>query len=260
MQLHPDGGMMRTIRFLCTLFIGLAAALTGAEAADPADISANAELAGDYDFVSDVPGEGRAEGRTEVMLNGQAYDLFRTAPNGDYAVGFGMVVDGILGSVILPFPRDYAAKIGLVMYRIDGGFLRGYRLSEDGQQRVVGLEDLAGPPGLNGSYKYLLSAGADAMHSGFVQIDPAGEVYRMRWLEPQSGRLRLGVGVRLGDVLVAAYSETVQVGVVAYCIGPDWLAGIGAWPSRRTLSSQTMIRPGMSLPVSLDSLPHACPQ
>src|SRR5262249_47351595 len=80
-----------------------------------------------------------------------------------------------------------------------------------------------------------------------------------RWLEPRTGRLRLGMAVRVGDVLVASYSESVQVGVVAYCIGPDWMAGVGAWPARKTLSSQTMVRRGKSLPASLASLPGVCP-
>jgi hypothetical protein len=250
--------MIRSIQFLFALFCFFAAGLPGAEAADPADISARPELAGDYDLVVEVPGAGRVDGRGEVMLNGQVYDLFRTAPNGVYATGFGMEVDGILGAVIVPFPRDYTAKIGLVMYRIDGGFLKGYRLSERGQQRVVGLEELAGPAGLNGRYEFTLSTGEGAPHySGFVEIWPVGQVYRLQWFAPGPGAW--GVGVKVGNLLIAAYGEKDPAGVVAYCIGPDWMVGIGGWPSRETLSNQAMVRSGKALPPPLTSLPGACP-
>ncbi|HEV8392528.1 MAG TPA: hypothetical protein VGQ35_21925, partial [Dongiaceae bacterium] len=169
-------------------------------------------------------------------------------------------IDRVLGAALVPYPRQGYPALGLVIYQIDGGSLKGFRLPEIvlDQERNVGREELAGPPGLEGRYQITLSENpfGAPYYAGYVEIEPHGDAYRVRWYTPRLAYV--GTGVRLGSTFVVAYSFNQAPGVVAYCIGPDWLVGVGANFDRETLSYQTMHRAGSPLPPWSTARPPTC--
>jgi hypothetical protein len=229
--------------------------------ADQVALTMHPELGAEYEFAAAVDNQA-ASGMALVTANDQFYDLFRRGTDGFLATGFGLQVDGVLGAVLVPYPRRTYPGLGLVIYKIDGGSLKGFRLPEVvlKQERRVGREELEGPPTLNGRYRITLSENpfGQPYYDGTVEIAPHGEIYQVRWFTPDLAYF--GTGVKLGDVFVAAYSQRGAPSVVAYCIGPDWLIGIGGLSDRKTLSDQTLHRVGSPLPPWSGVRPSHCPQ
>jgi hypothetical protein len=238
-------------------FIG---AVGASALADQATLEMQPELGDDYEFAAAVDNES-VSGSSHITASGQSYELSRRATDGFLATGFGLQIEGVLGAAVVPSPRQFYPGLGLVIYKIDGGSLKGFRLPEVAldQERRIGREELAGPPELNGRYQITLSENPfrQPFYAGSVQIDPHGDAYLVRWYTPELAYV--GTGVRLGDVFVAAYSQRGTPGVVAYCIGPDWLIGVGARFGRRALSDQTMHRVGSPLPPWSSVRPRRCP-
>lgn len=237
--------MFRTILLLGALVCVGCAPAQHQPAAPP---TVQPSLQGKYDFHAEVPGEGSVSGQSWITPRGQTYDLSRSAVGGGSATGFGLQIDHVLGAVIVPYPRRFYPALGLVIYRIEGGMLKGFRLPEIDEQRQAGREELAGSPGLNGRYEITLSENpyGQPYYQGFVEIVRHGEAYLVRWYTP--GLAYRGIGVRLGDVFIAAYSQNAVPGVLAYCVGADGLVGVGARADRPTLSTQSMRRAGSPLP------------
>jgi hypothetical protein len=241
------------------LFLLVAAACPAARA-DRAALSLQPELAAEYEFAAAVDGK-TASGTSVISANDQSYDLFRRSSDGLLATGFGLQLEGVLGAAVVPYPRRFYPGLGMVIYQIEGGSLKGFRLPEVAlkQEQRIGREELAGPPGLNGRYRITLSENpfGQPYYAGTVTIEPHGEIYLVQWYTPELAYV--GTGVRMGDVFVAAYAQRDTPGVVAYCIGPDWLIGVGGLFGRRTLSDQTMHRKGSPLPPWSGARPSACP-
>lgn len=226
---------------------------------DQATLMMQPELDAEYVFTAAVDNK-TASGMALITANGQSYDLFRRGTDGFLATGFGLQIDGVLGAAVVPYPRRFYPGLGMVIYKIDGGSLKGFRLPEIAlkQEQRIGREELDGPHALNGRYRITLSENpfGQPYYAGTVEIEPHGEVYRMRWYTPDLAYS--GTGVRLGDVFVAAYSQRGAPSVVAYCIGPDWLIGVGGLLERKTLSDQTMRRAGSPLPPWSGGRPSTC--
>ncbi len=241
-------------------FVVFVAAACTSALADQVTLMIQPELGAEYEFKAAVDDKS-ASGMALVTPSGQSYDLFRRGTDGLLATGFGLQIDGVLGAAVVPFPRRAYPGLGMVIYKIDGGSLKGFRLPEVAlkQERRIGREELDGPPALNGRYQITLSENpfGQPYYAGTVEIEPHGEVYRVRWYTPDLAYS--GTGVRLGDVFVAAYSQRGAPGVLAYCIGPDWLIGVGALLERKTLSDQTMHRKGSPLPPWSGVRPSSCP-
>jgi hypothetical protein len=242
-------------------FVAFLGAICASAPADQATLRMQPELGDEYEFTVSIVG-GFASGSSRITANGQSYELFRRATDGFLGTGFGLQIDRVLGAVVVPYPRRFYPALGMVIYRIDGGSLKGFRLPEAAlqQEQNVGREELAGPPGLDGRYEIVLSENpfGQPYYTGYVEIKPYGDAYRMHWYTPQL--TYAGTGVKLGNVFVAAYSlNEPPPGVVAYCVGPDWLIGVGARSDRATLSYQTMHRMKSPLPPWSTVRPPTCP-
>lgn len=121
-------------------------------------------------------------------------------------------------------------KFGLVVYKINGGTLEGRWVDSRDLKSELGLETLQGSADLSGTYKITLGQNRDGMtnYSGEVTITRNGDAYLFYW--PAKPPV-IGVGVRVKDTLVVAYSANPKKlpGVVAYQFdGKDALTGIWA--------------------------------
>ena len=125
-------------------FIG---AVCASARADQATLTMQPELGAEYEFTAAVE-DKIASGMALITANGQSYDLFRRGTDGFLATGFGLQIEGVLGAAIVPYPRRIYPGLGMVIYKIDGGSLKGFRLPEVAlkQERRIGREELEGPP------------------------------------------------------------------------------------------------------------------
>jgi hypothetical protein len=254
--------MMRRSSFVTLKILAFVVFVGGActsARVDQATLKIQPELGAEYEFTAAVDNK-TVSGLSHITANGQSYRLSRRATDGFLATGFGLQIDRVLGAAVVPSPRRFYPGLGMTIYKIDGGSLKGFRLPEVvlDQERSIGREELAGPFDLNGRYQITLSQNpfGQPYYAGTVEIEPHGDAYRVRWYTPELAYE--GTGVRLGDVFVAAYSQRGAPGVVAYCIGLDRLIGVGARFERKTLSDQTMHRVGSPLPPSSAVRPSSC--
>lgn len=250
----------RLIALQVLAFVGFVGVVCASALADPVALKVQPELSDEYEFTA-VTADWSVSGFSNITASGESYGLFRDGSDGFLATGFGLQIDHVLGAVVAPSPRRFYPGLGMVIYKIDGGSLKGFRLPEIAldQERRIGREELSGSPALKGRYRITLSENpfGQPYYAGTVEIEPHGDAYRVRWYTPELAYV--GTGVRLGDVFVAAYSQRGSPSVVAYCIGPDWLIGVGALSERETLSDQTMHRVGSPLPPWSAVRPASCP-
>lgn len=155
--------------------------------ADEATLKMRPELGAEYEFTAAVD-DKTVSGMALITANGQSYDLFRRGTDGFLVTGFGLQIDGVLGAAVVPYPRRFYPGLGMVIYKIDGGSLKGFRLPEVAlkQERRIGREELDGPHALNGRYRITLSENpfGQPYYAGTVEIEPHGEVYQVRWYTP----------------------------------------------------------------------------
>ncbi len=156
--------------------------------------------------------------------------------------GIGVAVDGILGAAYTEALNGTYRGKGVLAYRITGGTLAGVRLPADAADGTLIQETLEGPPSLEGRYAIArsLDAAGRAHHAGYVEIVRRGDTYQMTWFTPP--RSYEGVGVRIGDVLVASYGDGFAPGIIAYCADPDLLTGVGTYGHVGTVGADRMIR------------------
>ncbi len=157
--------------------------------------------------------------------------------------GIGLSLDGVFGAAYTEALNGAFRGSGVLAYRIQGGTLDGLRLpyAESGQ---VVQETLQGSPALEGRYEIVRSIDADGAvyHSGHVEIEHRGDTYQMTWFTPE--RSFEGVGLRVGDVLVAGYAKGFAPGLVAYCIDQDVLTGVSTYGHSGTIGVDRMLRAG----------------
>ena len=132
-------------------------------------------------------------------------------------------------------------KFGIVVYKIKGGTLEGVWADSRDLKSELGRETLEGSADLSGKYKISLGQNRDGMtnYDGEVTISRNGDAYLFFWpTKPPA----LGIGVRVDDVLVVAYSSNPQKlpGVVAYkTTGADSFDGIWALAAIKKSSTGT---------------------
>ena len=146
--------------------------------------------------------------------------------DGEAYKGIGIRDGDVLGAAYGPSDT----KFGVVVYKISGGTLTGTWADSRDLKSELGKETLEGDPGLNGVYKITLGQNRDGMtnYGGQVRIKRNGDTYILIWpTRPPS----IGIGVRVNDMLVVAYTSNPQKmpGVVAYqATGGDALSGVWA--------------------------------
>jgi hypothetical protein len=177
-----------------------------------------------------------------VPRGGGAYDLYLYRYRSDGSMGFGLLVDNVLGAAYLKNTSEFTG-LGVVVYTLDGGTLRGPRMMESAVNGEAGEEELEGPADLNGKFMIKRSVntyGADN-YSGFVHISKRGDRYHVSWYTPQLAYR--GIGLRIADKLVVAFSaEFTAPGILGYCVGPGGMTGAGALGSSGAQERQHLQR------------------
>lgn len=205
-----------------------------AEGRAPGDASA---LAGSYAIGEGVDPSGASySGTVRIESAGAVDHVFWTTGAGVRHEGVGLV----LGDTFA-VGWGSGSGYGVVAYRIHGGVLEG-TWATAGSQGETGREKLEGPPGLDGRYDIIDGKSPNgASYGGTVDIDPEGEVLAMRW--EVGGGSYVGVGVRHGSLLVAAWGpKSVVGGVVAYRMAEGALAGPWASMGATRLGRETLRR------------------
>lgn len=156
--------------------------------------------------------------------------------------GIGLRLDSVFGAAYTEALNGAFRGSGVLAYRIQDGTLAGLRLPAGSGQIVE--ETLRGPPALEGRYDIVRSvdAGGATYHSGHVEIEHRGDTYQMIWYTPE--RSFEGVGLRIGDVLVAGYAKGFAPGLVAYCIDGDVLTGVSTYGHSGTIGADRLLRAG----------------
>lgn len=197
------------------------------------------DLAGRYDFNGTTSSGGRVTGQTLIAPRGDGYDVYWYFSDGSRNTGLGVRVDNVFGVVLGP-DGSLFERMNVIAYKITGGELTGTRLSARNTDGRSGREILRGPADLNGRYEIVSSENpyGETLQSGFVEIEPRHEIYRVTWYTPE--RYFVGSGIRVGDVLVVGYARAESPGVAAYCVEGGMLQGqrlpLGeVWPGRETL-------------------------
>lgn len=129
---------------------------------------------------------------------------------------------GFLNNGIFSVAWSSSSEYGLAVYKVNGGRLSGQWFT-DSTERLPGIEELEGPPGLNGTYQIKNGHGSDNgdRYSGTVEIRKNGEVYDLTW--DVDGYVYKGVGILKGNVLTAGWGKTV--GAAYYEVKGDQLFG-----------------------------------
>ena len=175
-----------------------------------------------------------------IAPRGAGFSIAWEEDDGNLFGGIAVAVDGVLGAAYTEaLDGSYRGK-GVLAYRISGGTLDGVRLPSDSATLIE--ETLEGPLALEGRYAIARSLDADGhtYHSGFVEIVRHGDTYQMTWYTP--ARSYEGVGLRVGDVLVASYGNGFAPGIIAYCADEGVLTGVGTYGHVGTVGADLMIR------------------
>lgn len=189
-----------------------------------------------------IAGEDRRSVAT-IAPRGEGYSVAWVEDHGNLFGGLGVSLDGVFGAAYTEALDGSYRGSGVLAYRIKDGELEGVRLPAGTDGRLV-HETLRGPATLEGRYTIVRSvdAGGATHHAGFVEIAHRGDTYRMTWYTPTHSFD--GVGVRVGDVLVAGYARGFAPSVIAYCVDDGLLTGIAAYGDIGVIVPDSMTRSG----------------
>jgi hypothetical protein len=206
----------------------------------PAGTADRAALVGQYRHSTVFAAGNTRRSVATIAPRGEGFSIAWEEDDGNLFGGVAVAVDGILGAAYTEALNGAYRGKGVLAYRISGGTLDGVRLPSDGAELIQ--ETLEGSPALEGRYAIARSQGADGRtyHSGFVEIVRQGDTYQMTWYTP--ARSYEGVGLRVGDVLVASYGDGFAPGVIAYCADQGLLTGVGTYGHIGTVGADHMIR------------------
>ena len=221
-------------------FLAVTAALSAV--ANAAGDSLDDALVGQYRHSSVfVAGETRRS-VASIARRGSGYSIVWEEDDGNLFGGVGIVLDGVLGAAYTEALNGSFRGKGVLAYRISGGTLDGVRLPSDAPKGLLIQETLEGSPALEGRYAIARSLDADgrAYHAGYVEIVRRGDTYQMTWFTP--ARSYEGVGLRVGDVLVASYGNGFAPGIIAYCADEGLLTGVGTYGHVGTVGADRMVR------------------
>ncbi len=216
-----------TMRMLMAIgFLAVGLAMSVLPSASQADGPAN--LPGAYDVLGTTATNEAYQGQVTISALGRAFELAWSFGGGLTHSGIGLQADKIFGAAF----TDSGDPVGIVIYRIDGGYLRGVWSFDDSAK--LGQETLLGDPALKGRYEIERGVNPDGSeYNGEVAIRRQGEVYLVDW--SIAGDVAQGIGIRHGDYLVVGYGgygADKRPGIVVYDIakGEDGLPRLtGYW-------------------------------
>jgi hypothetical protein len=233
----------RTLIALAALLMADRASGDGPDATDAgAAIAARDALVGQYRHSTvTLTGKTRRSVAT-IALHGAGLSVAWEEDEGNLFGGIGVSLDGVFGAAYTEALDGSFRGDGVLAYRIKGGTLDGVRLPNDSADGTLIQETLEGSPALEGRYAIARSLDADGhtYHSGYVDIVRSGDTYQMTWFTPT--RSYDGVGIRVGDVLVASYAHGFAPGVIAYCADDGLLTGVGTFGHVGTVGADRMQR------------------
>jgi hypothetical protein len=225
-------------------FLGAGAALSVAVAAagDSAGPDDPASLVGQYRHSSVFTAGETRRSVASIARRGSGYSVAWEEDDGNLFGGIAIVLDGVVGAAYTEALNGSFRGKGVLAYRISGGTLDGVRLTSDAPEGLLIQETLEGPPALEGRYAITrsLDASGRAYHAGYVEIVRHGDTYQMTWFTP--ARSYEGVGLRVGDVLVASYGNGFAPGIIAYCADEGLLTGVGTYGHVGTVGAYRMVR------------------
>lgn len=175
-----------------------------------------------------------------IARRGSGFSIAWEEDDGNLFGGIAIVLDGVLGAAYTEALNGSFRGKGVLAYRISGGTLDGVRLPSDTTELIQ--ETLEGSAALEGRYAIARSLDADGRgyHVGYVEIVRHGDTYQMTWFTP--ARSYEGVGLRVGNVLVASYGYGFAPGVIAYCADKGLLTGVGTYGHVGTVGADRMVR------------------
>ena len=229
-------------RWFLGWFLGAAAALSvvAAAAGDSSGPDAPDSLVGQYRHSSVFTAGETRRSVASIARRGSGYSIAWEEDDGNLFGGIAIVLDGVLGAAYTEALNGSFRGKGVLAYRISGGTLDGVRLPSDAADLIQ--ETLEGSPALEGRYSIARSLGANgrAHHVGYVEIVRRGDTYQMTWFTP--ARSYEGVGLRVGDVLVASYGNGFAPGIIAYCADDGLLTGVSTYGHVGTVGADRMVR------------------
>jgi hypothetical protein len=216
----------------------------GPEAPNAADgQAARAALVGEYRHSSVfTAGKTRRSVATIAPRGAAGFSLSWEEDEGNLFGGIGISLDGVFGAAYTEALNGSFRGKGVLAYRINGGTLDGIRLPSDSADGTLIRETLEGSPALEGRYAIARSLDSDGRtyHSGYVDIVHHGDTYQMTWYTPAHSFD--GVGLRVGNVLIAGYARGFAPGVLAYCADKGLLTGIVTFGHVGTIGTDLLKR------------------
>lgn len=193
-------------------------------------------LIGEYRH-STVTLSGKARNSVATIARrGEGFAIAWQEDEGNLFGGIGLSLDGVFGAAYTEALSGTFRGSGIVAYRIAGGRLEGIRLPYGDGKRLL-REALAGPADLNGRFDVVEGA------AGFVEIARRGDAYEMTW--QMAEQVYEGVGLRVGDVLIAGYARGFAPAVVAYCVDPHVLTGLATYGHSGTVTPDRLVPAGI---------------
>ncbi|HNB29239.1 MAG TPA: hypothetical protein PLR41_19890 [Alphaproteobacteria bacterium] len=219
-------------------------AASGAAGTVPARVADANSLTGKYRVERRLAtGAFGYDGEAFVVPRGTAtYDLYWYRYRAPGRMGLGLRSETLLGAAYHKDTSD-TTGLGIVIYKVAGGSLDGIRLTDSSPDGVTGKERLEGSADLQGSYTIVESANAfgASNYAGHVEISNRGGRYLLQWFAPDLAYS--GIGVRIGDRLVVAFSaEREPPGLLVYCLGAGAMTGLGTAGFGSVLEQQHLRR------------------
>ncbi|HET6618966.1 MAG TPA: hypothetical protein VFG64_03435 [Dongiaceae bacterium] len=234
------------LRVLTAIAVSSLAAQALGDGADTAGgaaaLAARNALVGEYRHSTVTPAGKTRRSVATIAARGAGLNVMWEEDQGNLFGGIGVSLDGVFGAAYTEALNGAFRGAGVVAYRIHGGTLDGVRLPRDSADGELIQETLEGPPTLDGRYVIVRSVDTHGAtyHSGYVEIVRRGDTYQMTWYTP--ARSYDGVGLRVGDVLVAGYARGFAPGLIAYCADEGLLTGVGTFGQVGTVSADSMKR------------------
>ncbi len=210
------------------------------DSAEPGTNGAADALVGQYRHSTVFTAGKTRHSVATIALRGAGFSIAWEEDDGNLFGGIAVAVDGVLGAAYTEALNGSYRGKGVLAYRISSGRLDGVRMPSDSATLIQ--ETLEGPPALEGRYAIARSLDSEGhtYHTGFVEIVRQGDTYQMTWCTP--ARSYEGVGLRVGNVLVASYGSGFAPGIIAYCADEGLLTGVGTYGHVGTVGADRMIR------------------
>lgn len=207
-----------------------------------ADAAARDALVGEYRHISVSPTGQIRRSVATIAPRGAGLGLAWEEDEGNLFGGIGISLDGVVGAAYTEALNGSFRGEGVLAYRISGGTLVGIRLPYDSADGELIEETLEGSPALEGRYAIVrgVSAAGGGGHSSYVDIVHRGDTYQMTWHTP--AHTYEGVGLRVGDILVAGYARGFAPSVAAYCADDGLLTGIVTFGGSGTIGADHLRR------------------